>query len=358
LNSLITPDLAGQAASLLGLDPATLDSALKAVPATVVTALARKAATPEGAKTLMMQLEANDLSALKDPLAALSGMSPEAGLEALSGLLDGQAAGVVHSLARETGFAGFGKLLSGVTPIAIAAIARFARENGLTSKKLAETLQTESAGIAAAAATDRGQWSVVSAFAQADEQVELKKNFSAEEWRDVASAPVLAGVYTAMASKEATEREMRALADALDPAQAPADDGLLTAALLDVREGVERAFAGGGLPLNGLDGVNLKDAATVRDAALAHFRRVNLALRDTPTEEAARFKEAVLLVAQKVAEAQAEGGFLGIGARDVSAGEVRALKDIAGAFGYDVSDGSDFTQRLIISVPGGQYRQF
>jgi len=59
-------------------------------------------------------------------------------------------------------------------------------------------------------------------------------------------------------------------------------------------------------------------------------------------------------VAQKVAESQAEGGFLGIGGRDISAGEIQALKDIAGKLGYDTGAGSDWSQRII--VPTNTYR--
>jgi hypothetical protein len=184
---------------------------------------------------------------------------------------------------------------------------------------------------------------------------ELRQLFDADEWRLISSAPALAGAYTALASdRTITDKEWQALHDALDPLKATADDPLFSMALADTASVVSQALAAKKLPSLALGEIDMTDVDAVRRAALGHFGRVNTALRDAPMEVQRRFKDSILLVAQKVAEAQAEGGFLGIGARDISAGEVQALKDIAGNLGYDTGADSDWSRSVIIPA-GGVY---
>jgi hypothetical protein len=187
----------------------------------------------------------------------------------------------------------------------------------------------------------------------AEEPMNVKDYFDAEEWKLVSSAPALAGAYAALSSdREITDKEWEALGDALNPLKAPADNPLLMAALTETSQVVSQALAAKQLPSLALGGVNMTDVDAVRQASLTFFRRVNTALADAPVAIQRQFKDSILLVAQKVAESQAEGGFLGIGARDISAGEVQALKDIAGALGYDVSDGSDWSRTIVVPATG------
>lgn len=187
----------------------------------------------------------------------------------------------------------------------------------------------------------------------AEEPMNVKDYFDAEEWKLVSSAPALAGAYAALSSeREITDKEWEALGNALNPLKTPADNPLLMAALTETSPVVSQALAAKQLPSLALGGVNMTDVDAVRQASLTFFRRVNTALADAPLAMQRQFKDSILLVAQKVAESQAEGGFLGIGARDISAGEVQALKDIAGALGYDVSDGSDWSRTIIVPATG------
>jgi hypothetical protein len=187
----------------------------------------------------------------------------------------------------------------------------------------------------------------------ADESTNVRDYFDAEEWKLVSSAPALAGAYAALSSdREITDKEWEALGDALNPLKAPADNPLLMAALTETSQVVSRALATKQLPALALGDVNMTDLDAVRQATLTFFRRVNTALADAPLAIRRQFKDSILLVAQKVAESQAEGGFLGIGARDISAGEVQALRDIAGALGYDTSAGSDWSRTVVFPATG------
>ncbi len=173
--------------------------------------------------------------------------------------------------------------------------------------------------------------------------------FDAEEWKLVSAAPAIAGMYVALSSdRSVSDKEWAALGAALDPENIPDSDELFKMALRETRDSVNAALASQKLPIFELGDVDMTNVNAVRQAALMYFRRVNTAFRDVPITTRTNFKSSVMLVAQKVAESQAEGGFLGIGARDVSAGEVQALKDIAGSLGYDTSANSEWSRSIVI----------
>ncbi len=179
--------------------------------------------------------------------------------------------------------------------------------------------------------------------------------FDAEEWELVADAPAIAGIYTALGSKnEISDKEWEALGAALDPENVPDSDQLLKAALRETYNAVNAALASKTPPALVLGDVDMTNPDALRQAVLQYFRRVNTALSDVAITPRTHYKSSILLVGQKVAEAQAEGGFLGIGARDISAGEVQALKDVAGALGYDTGANSEWSQTIL--VPAASFR--
>ncbi len=53
-----------------------------------------------------------------------------------------------------------------------------------------------------------------------------------------------------------------------------------------------------------------------------------------PGKDADEYRLWIITIAQKVAEATKEGGFLGIGGKRVTVAEMAALKEIAEAIGY------------------------
>jgi hypothetical protein len=179
--------------------------------------------------------------------------------------------------------------------------------------------------------------------------------FDADEWKLVSAAPATAGIYTALGSKnEISDKEWEALGAALDPESVPDSDQLLKAAMRETYDAVNAALASKTPPTLMLGEVDMTNPDALRQAVLSYFRRVNTALSDVPVTPRTNYKNSILLVGQKVAESQAEGGFLGIGARDISAGEIQALKDVAGALGFDTSVNSEWSQRIL--VPAATFR--
>jgi hypothetical protein len=79
--------------------------------------------------------------------------------------------------------------------------------------------------------------------------------------------------------------------------------------------------------------INVKTPEELHKATIDTLQQASAALAKATPEETAEYKQFVLSVAQRVAEAGKEGGFLGIGGTRVSAAETRAIQEIGAALG-------------------------
>lgn len=147
-----------------------------------------------------------------------------------------------------------------------------------------------------------------------------KADFNAEEWSTVVEGPVLAGMRVVAASRGGTIRESLAMGKVY----AAAREGLSASELLD-----ELVASPPGLDRRKVqEGSDIK---TVVDEGL----RASVALIDekaTP-EEAEAYKQFVASVAEAAARAHKEGGFIGIGGKEVSPEEQAALDEIRATLG-------------------------
>jgi hypothetical protein len=78
----------------------------------------------------------------------------------------------------------------------------------------------------------------------------------------------------------------------------------------------------------------VKSPDKFRELALADAREVNAMLAaKASTQEADEYRKWLMSVADRVANASTEGGFLGIGSTRISAGEAALIKDLQSALG-------------------------
>lgn len=143
-----------------------------------------------------------------------------------------------------------------------------------------------------------------------------KADFNAEEWTTVVEAPVLAGMRVVAAGRGGTIRESLAVAKVYAAARQAQGDSALLDALVATPPAVDaqQLRQGGG------------DLATVSDQRLREALRI-LAEKATP-EEVEEYKRFVVEVAEAAAKAHKEGGFIGIGGKEISPEEQAALDDI------------------------------
>jgi hypothetical protein len=146
-----------------------------------------------------------------------------------------------------------------------------------------------------------------------------KAAFNAEEWSVIANAPFLTAMLVIAADRGGTVRETVAISRAYAAArEQPA--GELLQAVLSSPPSIDPATA----PKTPED-LRREAPATLRQA-------VGILERVATGEEVAAYKRFVFSVADGVARAHREGGFLGIGGTEVSEHEQAALDEIAGIF--------------------------
>lgn len=143
-----------------------------------------------------------------------------------------------------------------------------------------------------------------------------KAAFNAEEWSVITTAPYLVGMLVVAADRGGTMRETVALSRAYASAREFYTAGLLqqivtTPPTADPAKGPRTP-----------DDVRTEAPATLR-------RAVSILERAATEDEVNNYKRFVFFVAETVARAHREGGFLGLGGTEVSEHEQAALDEIA-----------------------------
>ncbi len=146
-----------------------------------------------------------------------------------------------------------------------------------------------------------------------------KAAFNAEEWSVVASAPFLTAMLVIAADRGGTVRESIAISRAYTAAREQYGGELLQAVL--------------STPPSIDPGTAPRTPEQLRSEAPATLRQAIGILERVATEdEVVDYKRFVYSVADTVARAHREGGFLGLGGTEVSEHEQEALDEIAAIF--------------------------
>ncbi len=158
-----------------------------------------------------------------------------------------------------------------------------------------------------------------------------KSSFTPDEWKKILEAPILAGFAISAGDPSGfigTLQEGLASAKTLAAAKAdPGADKLIKAVVEDLLTPEGRTAARDGVK-NLVQGAQLAD---LKDRALAELGRTAAILNAKAPTEAAAFKSWLGHMANVVAEAGTEGGFLGFGGVKVSDKERATLAEITKA---------------------------
>ncbi|MEO9120699.1 MAG: hypothetical protein ABI355_16610 [Solirubrobacteraceae bacterium] len=148
-----------------------------------------------------------------------------------------------------------------------------------------------------------------------------KADFNAEEWSTVVDGPLYAGMRVISADRGGTMRESLAMGRAYRQAREPHGESGLLDELVKSPPAIDpdRVRESGG------------DISTVATKQLREAMRI-LQAKATRSETDA-YKTFVMTVAEAVASAHREGGFLGIGGKEISEAENRALDELSAALG-------------------------
>ena len=160
-----------------------------------------------------------------------------------------------------------------------------------------------------------------------------KADFAADEWSLLCKSPMLAGMVVVAASPSGpfgVIKEMVAMGKLVAETKAKGGDGLISAVVNEIttREGIERAK-----PTD----IQGKSPDQARAYALDQLKQVAALLRQKAPGDATAFSQWLQEVAERVASAAKEGGFLGFGGTLVSEQEKAALRDTAAALGIQAA---------------------
>jgi hypothetical protein len=152
-----------------------------------------------------------------------------------------------------------------------------------------------------------------------------RAKFNAEEWAVVTTAPVLAGTLVITADKGGSVRESVAMSQAYAAARQQ-EPGELLGLILSTPPAMG--------PRNAP-----KSPEELQQTVPSELRRALRILERLATdEEVVAYKRFVYGLAETVARAHKEGGFLGIGGTEISPNEQAALDRIAAIFDEPVPD--------------------
>jgi hypothetical protein len=148
-----------------------------------------------------------------------------------------------------------------------------------------------------------------------------KADFNADEWATVVDGPLYAGMRVISADRGGTLRESLAMGRPYQAAREHHGESELLDELVTSPPSIDpdRVREAGG-NISALASEQLREAIRILEA------------KSTPSEVDA-YKRFVMTVAQAVASAHKEGGFLGIGGKQISAAENQALDEISTALG-------------------------
>jgi hypothetical protein len=148
-----------------------------------------------------------------------------------------------------------------------------------------------------------------------------KSEFNADEWETVVNAPIYAGLRVIMAERGGTLTETVAMTRVYQEARAHHGESELLDALVSSPPSIEAD--------------RLREASgKINELAPRELRKAMeiVETKGTP-EEADGYKKFVMSVAQAVAGAHKEGGFLGFGGKPISDAENQALDEISATLG-------------------------
>jgi hypothetical protein len=151
-----------------------------------------------------------------------------------------------------------------------------------------------------------------------------KAAFNAEEWSTITEAPALAAMLVIAADRGGTIRESLSLGRAYSEARKEGGGVELIDELVATPPQVDPKQFGS------LEGLKEKAPQRLREAT-------GLVADKATPEEAAAYRRFLLGLADTVAHAHKEGGFLGIGGKEVSEEEQKALDELAATLGGDAN---------------------
>lgn len=323
LSTLVTPDTVGKLGKQLGLSDEQIRQGLAITHAVLAGGMARAANTPEGAAAVARLVEGADGNLLGNLTGAV--LTAGGGGDVAKSIFGSNLDLVTAEVKRVTGI-DIAPLIAAAAPVLLAAAKNLAAQQKLDADGIAKLLQGE---IKSLARRDPATGKVLKeVFKPLEAQDKLRASFTDEEWAALVRGPVHAAALVIAADrsggggrKQEVEAMRAAVAESVAAARATDlvsmlfRDGVAGEAVEELLKTYRRGSA---------EEIQARLLAPVVEAAAV--AKVKAAPPD-----ARAYQGLLLAVAQKVAGAAKEGGFLGVGGSLISDAEKAAIDSLVQA---------------------------
>jgi hypothetical protein len=315
---MITPELLAPVAGKIGIDPSLLSKGLGTVVPLLTAGLAKTAASPEGLKSVMSLLPAEATDDVAGLTKSVLGSPDAASLlgKFSDTVFGGGAATATRTMDKALGFPASG-LIPLVAPLVMNGIKKAQVAGNLDDKGVAKLLQNETDAFLKKGGPEADI--VKQSWANVDKLEAVKGKFTAQELAAVGAAPLAVAGLVIGASKSSAKgivQELDAMAQTMDAAADKA--GGVSLVDLFPRPTAEQAE---------------QYLSTPQDSMLGTLKAAVAAVSAKAPDQAAGYKSFLNTLASNIANAAKEGGFLGIGAKQVTSEEAAALETIRKAVG-------------------------
>jgi hypothetical protein len=324
LSALITPEMVGGLGKRFGLSDELTRRGLVICNAVLTGGLARAAADPERTDAIAQLIERADSSVLSNLVAVAASVS--GGASGAADEIFGRNLPLILSGVKKASGIDIAPLLGICAPVVLGVIKNQATQQKLDPAGLAKLLQSEMKGLGRRDAATAQVLKEV--FKPLDAQAKLRAAFSAEEWAGLKRAPLNAAALVMLADRSGgggRAREIEALRKTVAEAVASAGPAELVGLLFP--EGVAPADVETLIKAH-----RRTEDQELRVALLAPISEaVAVARAKAPGSDATAYQGLLINIAQQVAGAAKEGGFLGMGSTLISIEEKVAIDELAAA---------------------------
>ncbi len=326
IRPMITPALVAQIGQKLGMDPQMVEQGAAVALPMLLGGVSRKINTTSGSTDLMDMLSKDDGAAISNLTALVDQFAPGMG-EPLIKSLFGDGFNTLQSTIKQQTGIDIGPITMMMAPAVMSMVGNYMRTNNLNVNSLAAGLKAETDTFLA----EGGERATMlqSAFNNMDQAQKLKTNFSTNDWASLMMTPVSVAMLIIGAAPSGVKgvgKEIEALAN--------------TTRKIGMEEarpgGLLNTLLAGGIPTDKMDAkLNQLQQKSFTDLEPTLINEVKQARSimagKVPDEDIAEFKDAMIKLAQAVAEGAKEGGFFGIGGQLVSDAETAMIGRITAA---------------------------
>jgi hypothetical protein len=313
IKALLTPDMFAAVGKRLGIPGEMVQQGTEIAIPLLSRGIASIADTPEGQVAIADAVKNADTGVLGNLSGFLGSFTQDAGGDVLTRLFGDEGRVVTGAIKESTGF-DISPILGMAGPLLLGFLNSTAQKDGLDTSGLVKKLKSEARSF------DRQKNDsavlVDGVLAKVDEVRKLKASFSATEWATLRNAPLAGAALVIAAAPSSANKTTEEVAAALAAIPEGAQDATPTSLIAALFH-------------NGTAGIS---ADGITDSMGAVKAATALVKQRAPIELEA-YNKLIIGSAYAAAQAVKEGGFLGVGAKQVNAAEQSALDVLTAALG-------------------------